>query len=84
VAALPDPRKGERLVLVTQQKGATRADFQMFAKAKHASDLMIPSEVWVLDKLPLLGSGKVDMVAVAKLVEERAAAREEPRTRAIG
>ena len=56
----------------------------MFAKAKHASDLMIPSEVWVLDKLPLLGSGKVDMVAVAKLVEERAAAREEPRTRAIG
>ncbi len=84
VAALPDPRKGERLVLVTQQKGATRADFQMFAKAKHASDLMIPSEVWVLNKLPLLGSGKVDMVAVAKLVEERAAAREEPRTRAIG
>jgi acyl-[acyl-carrier-protein]-phospholipid O-acyltransferase / long-chain-fatty-acid--[acyl-carrier-protein] ligase len=84
VAALPDARKGERLVLVTQQKGATRHDFQMFARTKHASDLMIPSEVWVLDKLPLLGSGKVDMVAVAKLVEERAAAREEPRTRAIG
>jgi acyl-[acyl-carrier-protein]-phospholipid O-acyltransferase/long-chain-fatty-acid--[acyl-carrier-protein] ligase len=84
VAALPDARKGERLVLVTQQKGATRADFQMFAKARHASDLMMPSEVWVLDKLPLLGSGKVDMVAVAKLVEERASAMQEPRTRAIG
>jgi acyl-[acyl-carrier-protein]-phospholipid O-acyltransferase / long-chain-fatty-acid--[acyl-carrier-protein] ligase len=79
-------RKGERLVLVTQQKGATRGDFQNFAKARHASDLMIPSEVWVLDKLPLLGSGKVDMVAVEKLVRERAAATPESqlRTRAIG
>ena len=84
VAALPDARKGERLVLVTQKKGATRGDFQTFAKARHASDLMIPSEVWVLDNIPLLGSGKVDMVAVAKLVEERAAAMQEPRTRAIG
>jgi hypothetical protein len=45
---------------------------------------MMPSEVWMLDNIPLLGSGKVDMVAVAKLVEERAAARQEPRTRAIG
>ena len=84
VAALPDPRKGERLVLVTAQKGATRADFQMFAKARHASELMMPSEVWVLDQIPLLGSGKVDTVAVAQLVAERAAARQEPRTRAIG
>ena len=86
VAALPDARKGERLVLVTQQKGATRGEFQAFARARHASDLMIPSEVWVLDKLPLLGSGKVDMVAVAKLVSERAVAMPEAelRTRAIG
>jgi acyl-[acyl-carrier-protein]-phospholipid O-acyltransferase/long-chain-fatty-acid--[acyl-carrier-protein] ligase len=84
VAALPDARKGERLILVTQQKGATRSDFQMFARAKHASDLMLPSEVWVVDKVPLLGSGKVDMVALAKLVGERASAMAETRTRAIG
>ena len=32
---------------------------------------MIPAEVWVLDKMPLLGSGKVDLVALAKLVRER-------------
>jgi len=82
VVAVPDPRKGERLILLTQQKGATRADFQVFAKAKHASDLMIPSEVWVLDKLPVLGSGKVDVMAVGKLVEERLAAKPEPMARA--
>jgi acyl-[acyl-carrier-protein]-phospholipid O-acyltransferase/long-chain-fatty-acid--[acyl-carrier-protein] ligase len=82
IAAVPDPRKGERLILLTQQKGATRGDFQTFAKAKHASDLMIPAEVWVFEKLPVLGSGKVDMMAVGKLVEERLAAKPEPMARA--
>ena len=78
VATAPDPRKGERLVLVTQQKGATRADFIAFAKQNHASDLMIPAEVVVIDKLPLLGSGKADMVAIAKLVADRATASAAP------
>ncbi len=84
VAALPDARKGERLILVTQQKGATRSEFQTFARARHASELMLPSEVWVADKLPLLGSGKVDMIAVAKMVEERASALQDVRARAAG
>jgi acyl-[acyl-carrier-protein]-phospholipid O-acyltransferase / long-chain-fatty-acid--[acyl-carrier-protein] ligase len=78
VVAVPDPRRGERLILVTQHKDATRAEFQAFAKANHASDLMIPSDVWVVDKLPVLGSGKVDMVSVAKLVRERLATAAKP------
>ena len=52
VVAVPDLRKGERLILFTQQKDATRSEFSGVRQAKHASDLMIPSEVWVLDKLP--------------------------------
>ena len=60
VAAVPDARKGERLILVTAAEGATRAEFQALPRRRHASELMMPSEVWVLDKLPLLGSGKVD------------------------
>jgi acyl-[acyl-carrier-protein]-phospholipid O-acyltransferase/long-chain-fatty-acid--[acyl-carrier-protein] ligase len=84
VAAVPDPRKGERLVLVTQQKDATRSQFQQFAREKGASELMVPSEFIYLDKLPLLGSGKVDMVAVAKFVRERFAAQPDVPARAIG
>ena len=84
VVAVPDARKGERLILVTQQKGATRSEFQMLARARHASELMLPSEVWVLDKLPLLGSGKVDVVALARLVHERLLAAHETPARAIG
>ena len=56
-----DPRKGERVVLVTQQKDATRGEFQIFAfaKSKGASDLMVPAEVMIVEALPLLGSGKL-------------------------
>jgi acyl-[acyl-carrier-protein]-phospholipid O-acyltransferase/long-chain-fatty-acid--[acyl-carrier-protein] ligase len=75
VLAAPDPRKGERLILVTQQKDATRQQFMAFARERGASDLMIPSEIMVFDKLPLLGSGKVDLVTLNKLVQERLAAK---------
>ena len=73
VAALPDPRKGERLILVTQKKGATRAEFQAYARAHGASDLMVPSDVLMVDKVPVLGSGKLDYVGIAALVKEHVA-----------
>jgi hypothetical protein len=44
---------------------------------------MIPADVWVVDKLPALGSGKVDTMAVAKLVRDRLAEKAEP-ARATG
>jgi acyl-[acyl-carrier-protein]-phospholipid O-acyltransferase/long-chain-fatty-acid--[acyl-carrier-protein] ligase len=72
VVAVPDARKGERLILVTQKPDAKRAEFQAYAKAHGAAELMVPSEIMIVPRLPLLGSGKVDLVAVAKLVRERA------------
>ena len=75
VVAIPDERKGERLVMVTDKKGVTRADFHAYARSKHASELMLPSEIIILDKLPLLGSGKPDLVALQKFVREQAAAK---------
>jgi acyl-[acyl-carrier-protein]-phospholipid O-acyltransferase/long-chain-fatty-acid--[acyl-carrier-protein] ligase len=70
----PDPRRGERLVLVTEKEDATRAAFQAYAKSKGAPDLMAPAEVMVVDKLPVLGSGKADLVGVARLVVGRESA----------
>jgi acyl-[acyl-carrier-protein]-phospholipid O-acyltransferase/long-chain-fatty-acid--[acyl-carrier-protein] ligase len=34
---------------------------------------MIPAEVVVVDKVPVLGTGKIDIVGVAKFVKERMA-----------
>ena len=75
VAAVADARKGERLILVTEKHGATRSDFIAYARSKHAAELMFPAEIVVLDKLPMLGSGKVDNLAVTKFVREQAAAK---------
>jgi acyl-[acyl-carrier-protein]-phospholipid O-acyltransferase / long-chain-fatty-acid--[acyl-carrier-protein] ligase len=72
-ASLPDAKKGEKLVLLTQESGATRAAFQGFAKARGASDLMIPAEVIVVEAIPVLGSGKLDLAGVAELAKARAA-----------
>jgi acyl-[acyl-carrier-protein]-phospholipid O-acyltransferase/long-chain-fatty-acid--[acyl-carrier-protein] ligase len=36
---------------------------------------MTPSEVVVMEKLPMLGTGKIDNMAVTKLVKEMAAAK---------
>lgn len=72
VASVPDPRKGERLILFTEAKGATRGDYQAFAKGKGATEIAIPAEVVVIDKVPMLGTGKVDQVGVTKLAKERA------------
>ncbi len=74
VGSVPDARKGERLILVTNKAGATRGDFQTFARSHGATELMMPAEVVTVEKLPVLGTGKIDNVAVTKLIKERFAA----------
>ena len=72
---VPDARKGERLVLVTDKSTATRADFQTYARSKHAAELMFPSDIIIVEKLPLLGSGKPDLQTIQKMVNEQVAAK---------
>ncbi len=76
--AVPDPRKGERIVLVTDQRDATRPAFQSFARERGMAEIAVPSEVIVVEGVPLLGSGKLDHPAVARLVAERLAQRSPP------
>ena len=76
VTTLPDVRKGERIVLVTEQRNATRQAFGAYARDRGVADVAMPSEVVVVDALPLLGSGKLDHPAVQRLVKERAEAKQ--------
>ena len=82
VASVPDARKGERLILVTQKKDATRSAFLAFARSRGASELMAPAEIVYMEKLPLLGTGKIDNMAVTRLVKERFAAPPMPQAAA--
>jgi acyl-[acyl-carrier-protein]-phospholipid O-acyltransferase/long-chain-fatty-acid--[acyl-carrier-protein] ligase len=40
-------------------------------EVKGAADLMIPAEVMIVESAPMLGSGKLDLAAVTKMVRER-------------
>ncbi|WP_150522483.1 acyl-[ACP]--phospholipid O-acyltransferase [Roseibium sediminis] len=69
VASVKDPRKGEKLILVTENPKAERSAFITEAKQRGAQDLMIPSEVRIVSKVPVLGSGKLDFAAISKMVQ---------------
>lgn len=75
VVAQPDARKGEKLILLTADGRHQRSALQQFAKSRGATDLMIPADVIVVDKIPLLGSGKPDFIQATRLVAERLAAK---------
>ncbi|MFV0295004.1 MAG: acyl-[ACP]--phospholipid O-acyltransferase [Hyphomicrobiaceae bacterium] len=75
VVSVPDLRKGERLVLVTTQSDAARPEFLRHARLKGASELAVPADYLVVDRVPLLGSGKPDYQATSRLVAERLANR---------
>ena len=70
--SVPDQRKGERIVLLTTQKDADRAAMQRQAKASGAPELAVPADIRVVDKVPLLGSGKTDYVTATALAKELA------------
>lgn len=71
IASAPDPRKGERLILVTENPQATRGEFATHARAAGLSELMVPAEVITVKTVPVLASGKLDHLAVARFVSER-------------
>ncbi|MEZ5838248.1 MAG: acyl-[ACP]--phospholipid O-acyltransferase [Geminicoccaceae bacterium] len=71
VVALPDARKGERLVLLTTRENADRRTIQEHGRATGRTELSVPADIITLEKIPLLGSGKTDFTACRKLAEER-------------
>jgi acyl-[acyl-carrier-protein]-phospholipid O-acyltransferase/long-chain-fatty-acid--[acyl-carrier-protein] ligase len=74
VVALPDPRRGEQLVLVTQPEGATREALLAALRAAGLPELAAPKEIMVVPRLPLLATGKVDYPAVQRMVAARGSA----------
>jgi acyl-[acyl-carrier-protein]-phospholipid O-acyltransferase/long-chain-fatty-acid--[acyl-carrier-protein] ligase len=74
--ALPDARKGERIILFSDCQTAETGDLQTWAKANGASELAVPKRIVVIEEIPLLGSGKTDYVTLQKIAAERFATAE--------
>ncbi|WP_052341530.1 AMP-binding protein [Salinarimonas rosea] len=67
VVALPDARKGEQLVLVTDEPDADRDAVLAHARERGFPELWAPRAVLVVAAVPVLGSGKIDHVATAEM-----------------
>jgi len=70
IVNLPDARKGERLVLVTDYQDAERDALTAYARGNGIGELSIPRSIVKVSKLPLLGTGKLDYVGIKVLAEE--------------
>ena len=66
--AVPDKRKGEKIILLTTGAKPDKSKLAKHAKSAGAADLSIPSEIIRIDEMPLLGSGKTDYVGAQNLL----------------
>ena len=70
VVNLPDPRKGEQLILVTDIVEADKDLLMQHARAHGFPELWVPKHIMVVAAIPVLGSGKVDLPATTALVRQ--------------
>jgi acyl-[acyl-carrier-protein]-phospholipid O-acyltransferase/long-chain-fatty-acid--[acyl-carrier-protein] ligase len=73
--AFPDPRKGEQVVLLTENPAASAEALLADAHAHGIAEVMVPRVVLPVREIPLLGTGKVDYGATRALAEPSLAAR---------
>lgn len=66
--AIPDRRRGERIVLVTTQSPALRDELIAYSKRYGATEMMVPDNIVNVGSIPVLGSGKIDYVETMRLV----------------
>ena len=74
VVAVPDTRKGERLVLVTDRTDADVARLAAWAKDHGAPELAVPKKIMRVPEVPVLGTGKTDYVSIQRMAESDARA----------
>jgi acyl-[acyl-carrier-protein]-phospholipid O-acyltransferase/long-chain-fatty-acid--[acyl-carrier-protein] ligase len=69
VVSLSDPKKGERLVLMTDRQDAEPAALLAHFKAMGAPELAAPRRILHVNEVPVLASGKTDYVAIQRMAE---------------
>jgi acyl-[acyl-carrier-protein]-phospholipid O-acyltransferase / long-chain-fatty-acid--[acyl-carrier-protein] ligase len=75
VVAVPDPRRGEKLILMTEAQGFERSRLLEAAHRLGLPEIAVPRDVIEIERLPLLGTGKTDYGAVLRLAEQAMTAR---------
>jgi acyl-[acyl-carrier-protein]-phospholipid O-acyltransferase/long-chain-fatty-acid--[acyl-carrier-protein] ligase len=75
VTSVPDERKGEQLAVVFTESAGNAEDLQRYIEAADIPNLWKPSKAnyFMVEEIPVLGSGKLDIRGVRSLAQERVA-----------
>jgi acyl-[acyl-carrier-protein]-phospholipid O-acyltransferase/long-chain-fatty-acid--[acyl-carrier-protein] ligase len=68
--ALAEAGRGETIWLFTEDPNLRREQLQQAARQLGAPELAVPRRVVHLEELPVLGNGKKDYVAMARMAQE--------------
>jgi len=74
ITAVPDPKRGERLIVLHTKLPMTPGDITKRLQAEGLPNLYIPSEdsFFEVDQIPILGTGKLDLRGKQQLAKEKA------------
>jgi len=70
VVSVPDAKKGEALILVTDHADVQVEELLKTARISGTSELMVPRKIKVVSNIPVLGTGKTDYVTLQKIANE--------------
>lgn len=68
--SINDAKKGEQIVLLTNNPDANRNIIQEWFKNNGINELALPKRIIHVAEIPILGTGKIDYVASQKIAEE--------------
>jgi acyl-[acyl-carrier-protein]-phospholipid O-acyltransferase/long-chain-fatty-acid--[acyl-carrier-protein] ligase len=69
--SLPDPKKGEQVILLTTHKGAILHD--LTKSAVGVAQISLPRKIIVVDAVPVLATGKTNYIEATELAAKRIA-----------
>ena len=69
-AIVPDAKRGEQIILVTEAPEAKRRELLIWAQTHGVPEISVPKTIITVEKLPVLGTGKLDYLSITKLAKE--------------
>ncbi len=73
---LPDDKKGEQIVLMTECPDPERSLLLSWAQSHGVAELAVPKKIFSIDAIPILGTGKVDYLTLTQMAKEALAPKE--------
>lgn len=69
--SIPDKRKGEQIILVTDCPDPDLAHLRSWALSHGVPELAVPKRIIIVESIPVLGTGKIDYVGVERMIADQ-------------